>query len=722
MFVPLSRRDLPRSLLVLAITLLAALYACGLFSPAHWSSLPAYRGDSLETLARIQLASEQNLGAWLGQPLQRLGAPFQVSWASYPQPDQLLIWLTGKLSASTGLAPAAHILVLFAYLTSALSFFLCSRALGHRPLWAGCAAVLFGLSHFALFRNFVHYSFTLTCLLPPALLLSFWIGASKRLRFTPVSVVFGALFALLTGGANPYWIFIICQFLTGALLYQLFTQRRRDNLLTGLVILAAIAASALAWNLPTVLALISSENTFTLSRSYAGSELYALKFVELFVPPTSHHFPLFADFGRYYGGSTSLRGETHSAYLGLVPALGFALTFATFFLRLLRARAGLRPCHAPWLLWLILFSAVGGIHAWLALTGFDYFRATNRYSILLVALSLLFLGSFLARNCWLTRRPGLATLIILAITALGLWDQIPPQLPKSARTGPSQKIAHDQAFAAFLEKTLPPRSSVFQLPAVAFPEQPPVVRMTDYAHFRPFLFTKTLRFSYGALAGTPEANWNRWIGTLPPGELVTSLQAAGFHGLHLNRSGFKDRAASLLASLQTLGCPVHTDASFGPDHVLVVLNPNARPASPDFSNPRLLRPWYRDTRPLRGQPELYATRGWLGYEQDDASTWRWAGRDAIATLNNPGAQPRPVRLQFQFASNKPGRLALIIDGRTFWQASCDTSLASTELSLTLRPGATDLLWRYSGPLDRPATGDNRRLGFKIQDLRALFAD
>lgn len=722
MFSPLSRRDIPRSLLVLIVTLVAALYACDLFVPANWNAYPAYSGDSLETLARIQLASEQNVDAWLGHPLQRLGAPFQISWASYPQPDQVLLWLAGKFAACIGLFPTAHALVLFAHLTSALSFFLCARALGHRPLWAGCAAVLFGLSHFALFRNFVHYSFTLTALLPPAILLSWWIGASRHLRFTRAKIAVGTLIALLLGASNPYWIFIACQLFAGGLLYQFFTARRLANLLAGLALIAITTLSAIAWNFPTLLALFSDNTPLSLTRSYAGSELYALKFIELFVPPTSHHFPIFADFGRYYGGSTSLRGEIHSAYLGIVPATGLLLAFASFLQRLFRGRAGLRPSHSAWLFWIILFSAIGGIHASLALVGFDYFRATNRYSIVIAAFALFFLGAFFTRHRWLARHPLPAACLLLAFTALGLWDQIPPRLPPQAHARAATIIAHDRAFASLLEIKLPSGASVFQLPAVAFPEQPPVVRMTDYAHFRPFLFTETLRFSYGALAGSPEANWNRWIGTLPPEEIVSTLQAAGFHGIHINRAGFTDRGDTLLASLQSLGCATHFSDETGSDHVLVVLNPDARPRSPDFSDPRLLRPWYRDTRPIRSQPELYATRGWLGFEQHGTSAWRWAGRDAVTTLNNPSSQSRPIITRFQFASNKPGRLALVIDGRTFWQASCDTSLTSAELALNLRPGTTELLWRYDGPLDRPATGDNRRLGFKIQDFRATFAD
>src|SRR5689334_11799346 len=103
MYAPLTRRDFARALLVSTLTLLVALYAYGLTNAIGWQRVPSYQGDTLENLARIQLASEQGFGAWLGERLDRLGAPFATSWGAYPQPDQLFFWLGGRLSRWIGI-------------------------------------------------------------------------------------------------------------------------------------------------------------------------------------------------------------------------------------------------------------------------------------------------------------------------------------------------------------------------------------------------------------------------------------------------------------------------------------------------------------------------------------------------------------------------------------------------------------------------------------------
>ena len=56
---------------------------------------------------------------------------------------------------------------------------------------------------------------------------------------------------------------------------------------------------------------------------------------------------------------------------------------------------------------------------------------------------------------------------------------------------------------------LPPGAMVFQLPVMAFPEVAPAHNLGDYEHFRPYLATRALRFSYGMLKGRSRHRWVR---------------------------------------------------------------------------------------------------------------------------------------------------------------------------------------------------------------------
>src|SRR5690606_21141663 len=67
----------------------------------------------------------------------------------------------------------------------------------------------------------------------------------------------------------------------------------------------------------------------------------------------------------------------------------------------------------------------------------------------------------------------------------------------------------DADYAAALDAALPDGSAVFQLPIIRFPEAPPPGRMKDYDHLRGWIHLPPgrLRWSYGAMKGRPDGDW-----------------------------------------------------------------------------------------------------------------------------------------------------------------------------------------------------------------------
>jgi phosphoglycerol transferase len=92
---------------------------------------------------------------------------------------------------------------------------------------------------------------------------------------------------------------------------------------------------------------------------------------------------------------------------------------------------------------------------------------------------------------------------------------------------------------------------IFQLPIVPFPENPPVVEMTDYKHLRGFFHSSTLQWSYGGVKGRDGA----WQNSLPtdPKLLVAKLRSLGFEAIWIDRNGYEDKGADLIANLRALG-------------------------------------------------------------------------------------------------------------------------------------------------------------------------
>ena len=93
---------------------------------------------------------------------------------------------------------------------------------------------------------------------------------------------------------------------------------------------------------------------------------------------------------------------------------------------------------------------------------------------------------------------------------LGWWDQTSSSfIPEYAAM--KQRHTSDADFGKRMEEIPPSGAMVYQMPFVAFPEHPPIFAMSDYELLRPYLHTRTLRFSYGAMRGREASRWQEAI-------------------------------------------------------------------------------------------------------------------------------------------------------------------------------------------------------------------
>jgi phosphoglycerol transferase len=116
-------------------------------------------------------------------------------------------------------------------------------------------------------------------------------------------------------------------------------------------------------------------------------------------------------------------------------------------------------------------------------------------------------------------------------------------------------VSHDENVFEFVKKVevvAGPDALVFQLPVVPFPENPPVVNMSDYEHLRGYLHSESLQWSYGGVKGRADSEWQL---SLPKDakSLVAKLKEQGFDAVWIDRRGYEDRGESLLNTLTNSG-------------------------------------------------------------------------------------------------------------------------------------------------------------------------
>jgi hypothetical protein len=555
------RRALPLIILWIGIVMIwMATY--GRWSRLSWQYPPLYRGDALYELGIIRAASFGYYLPAFWKTVPTLGAPGKANWSDFPQTEDFHYAFFGALAALLGLMPAANLALLIAFVLNGTAFYWACRLLRYRVLWSLVGAFLFAFSHYAYARGFGHLELSYYGHLPLALVATWWLSSGAVRRFSDKRAIFIFAIAAWSGLQNAYYTYIIAQLISLAILVNLARLRKdRGQLRTALIGLASLAilfSMFLLGNIDTLTyKWFHGPNSGVVLRSYGDTELYALKPIELFLPYGKPSWPVLGRLAERYLHIAHFRGEFWAPYLGLVGIFGLVALAIFAFVRIARrsgAGTGV-PTGAYQLMWVFLLSIAGGFNSMVAICGFDLFRATNRYSVVILTIALLFVVRITAR---FTRRwPATAQLgLAILILGVGLADQISPK----DVTGLRSRVDSDRRFSAVLQRQLPPGSAIFQLPFAEYPEQMPIAHMGDYEHLRPFFYTTSLRFSYGDDKGRRRVDWQRQIETMPALTAINTLRLKGFAAIIIDRDGYVDRGAALVDQFEQAGATIITEA------------------------------------------------------------------------------------------------------------------------------------------------------------------
>jgi phosphoglycerol transferase len=669
-----------------------------------WQLPTDYVGDAHEILARLKAASEGDTWPLLPQVIERLGAPFGAQWSGYPTPDKPLMLALGALANAIGVFAAANAGLLLAQLTAALAFYVTARWLRCRWEWAFAGALLFAYTYHTFHRGLPHFSFVFTWTVPLGLLAVWLVAQSKRLEWRSRGAALCLGIAVAFGVSTPYNLLFWGQLLVWAMIAQWFGTRRRVNLEIGfaagvIALLAFFITNAEVW-----LHVQERDGLPLLTRNYGGTERYALKPMEMFIPPQFHRLDLMAFFGHRYTRWSEWRGEAYLPYLGIAGIVGMLWLLGVSVRRLLQRRAV--PGHALSMAWLLSYSTVGGLTNVVAFfVGIQVFRATNRVAVFISAIVLLFLVVRLSRLTvrWPAHWRWAAA---LGLAALGLVDQLPRRWPDDVYARMAADARSDLRFGRDLEKELPAGAMVFQLPVLGFPEVTPPSRLVDYELFRPYLTTEHIKFSYGAAKYRSFSRWQRDLENVSVETLVRRLETYGFSALYINRKGYDDRGEAILKELESLGYTRRLQSAGG-HQIVVFLQPTEQPVMPI------------------GRAFTYG-RGWHPRPEDGL---RWAGSEAALSFYNPYDQPLTVDVKFELVAVSPRELSLELNGKTVAAiAAGDAPIELGPLELTLRPGVNCFLLRSKEEAKRLSTGryQLRAFGMKSATIRVtpgqLMAD
>jgi phosphoglycerol transferase len=278
----------------------------------------------------------------------------------------------------------------------------------------------------------------------------------------------------------------------------------------------------------------------------ADADSFGLKLRHLLLPIDEHPLGAFrAVASRASAAAFPGENENTTAHLGLLGALGLLSLLGLAVAR----TAGAMPLgdddlDAPAALTVVtlLVAQVGGLGSIFNLLVAPDVRAYNRMSTFIAWFALLATAALVTRALGRIggegRVGGASVVGALVLLALGVADQVPMASLRSIRGASAPDFAEVETFVERVEGLLPRGAMVFQLPHGTLPVDTPRPPLGLYDSGRPYLSSKTLRWSFGSIVGRTD-HWYRDTVRLAPAEMAQRLALAGFAGIWIDRAAYR---------------------------------------------------------------------------------------------------------------------------------------------------------------------------------------
>lgn len=609
-------------------------------------------------------------GWYLNNPF--LGAPHGLALHDFPMPDNfsfLLVKLLGLFSSSFGWVMNIFCLLTFPLTTWCALYVLRRFRVSYAP--AICASLLYTFTYYHLSRSEAHLTYAVYYPVPLMVMVILWIctgelsllkGAPGRLNLRTAKWLGSLLICLLlaaTGGA--YYSFFALFLLMSAGVYAAFRQRSWRPLLTA-VVLTVVTFGAFAANLaPNMLYFLKHGRVTVAERTAGEAEVGGLKIAQLLVPVEGHRFKPFAQFKERYNHSPLVNENTDAA-LGLLGGLGFLFLLGWLLYRRqdavrAAAPAGVVPTselfdHLSLLnATAFLLATIGGFGSLFAYLVSAQIRGYNRISVYVAFFAFFTIALLLdvaGRKYFPTGARRIAFYVLVTLLLLfGVLDQSPKYPLPGNFVEARETFASDAEFIRRVEAQMPPGALIFQLPVHSFPEG------EAYDHFRGYLHSQNLRWSFGAMSNRTGDAWQKSVAARPLNEMVEVLAAADFNGIYLDREYYPDRGAQAEAELTALlGAPSLTSRNqrlvffdmtdYRSRQAAASLTPEAAARREQMLHPLLVF-WRKD---------------FYGVETSPEGSWHWCGPTGTIEIENTMARARQVTLQMSVSGANAGNLQI----------------------------------------------------------------
>lgn len=335
----------------------------------------------------------------------------------------------------------------------------------------------------------------------------------------------------------------------------------------------------------------------------------------------------------------------------------------------------------------------------LGVLGFTQVRVWSRSAVVLGFLGISLVCRLLDKYLSDPKKSLKATSFVYVTASILVLIQVVDSVPRVVATKPSEissEWADLRRFTKSMENIYGPDAKVFQVPIVPFPENPPVERMTDYEHLKPYLVEPRMFFSYGGVKGR-SIPWADRLST-DPKEQIREIAGVGFDALWVDRFGWSGESPYEIVLKNEFGLSPLVDQA----ERYAVYDLRGLPSNlPQSEKARILSPVL-----------ARFGDGFGPNESDGTGSWRWAGKTGNIEITNLSKTRARVGIRMEIELRQVGGLKLPEDCKVY--GSTKTLERTVKCRLSVPPSGVTLKIATTNP---PYIDDDPRdLRFRVMSL------
>ncbi|HEX7332389.1 MAG TPA: hypothetical protein VF290_12875 [Pyrinomonadaceae bacterium] len=666
-----------------------------------------YSGDSI-FYAMSTKGTIENGWYWRNPAVAAPGGLEMYEFPTYDNAVVIFMKLIAIFTSNPFLVMNLFYLLSFPLITVTSVYVLRQFNLSYIP--ALFVSLLYAFLPFHFMRNQNHLILSAYYIVPPAIMVVLWL-TSEVLAPRTRKFIISVLICILLGTSGVYYPFFFCFLLVvaGAVGAMKFKSLRP---LVMAVVFVAIVCTTIVINLsPSFIHAYKHGSLGAMRRAPIEAEIFGLKISQLLLPITLHRIDLFNRIKRFHNANSTVT-ENDATSLGIIGSIGFLGLLAQLLYRkdLMPDMTGVFHDLSVLNICSVLLGVIGGFGLLFSLYVSPGIRCYNRISVYIAFFSLMAVAIGLENIYRRTKFRSIFYVLLAVALILGFLDQTTRGYrPDYALT--NAEFYSDKEFINRIEASVPAAAMIFQLPYIPFPEYPRVQKMIDYDHFRGYVHSQNLRWSYGAIKNRDGDLMQQQVAALPVGQMAERLVFSGFSGIYVDRYGYEDGGAGIESELESA---LQTKPLISPNGRLVFFN------LADFE--KSLRQRYPDSeweakKELSLHPLLADWKGgFSGFEHRPGKTWRWSSSEGEVVIRNMSQRPRTVKLEMVFATGYPEMDDFVISGLISEQLKVNNNPVPYSKTVTIPPGESVIRFRSAAKRVNAPT-DTRFLVFRVEDFK-----